>query len=120
MINETTKREKILIIMVVFAFTIVLGLYLNVRVIIDNGGKMPVYDFGEDREEYFSYTNKEEVKHWYLSDYLNIPLPKNYRIWFSLGDILIMLSLIGTSICLILYERERKGGIKNENILPKM
>lgn len=67
-----------------------IGAVLNLAVISENGGRMPVYFMEEvDSEKHFSFTNFEEVKFPYLSDIIHLE-GKKYYANFSIGDILIV------------------------------
>jgi len=82
---KTIRFLSIFIIVIVSAFLFVLiGAVLNQTAVSANGGKMPVYNsYGED-DQHFGFDNKEDVKHFYLTDIIPIG---DYAL--SIGDILL-------------------------------
>jgi len=66
------------------------GAMLNIACIMNNGGRMPVLSEHHFSDAYyFSYTNKDIVSKWYLSDIFKIG-----RATYSLGDFLMYIGLL--------------------------
>lgn len=96
-----------MIILIIFMF---LGGFLNIAVVLANGGRMPVYTdrFYINNSDYFSYDDPSDVR---LHRYADIFVINDY-IFFSVGDIIVFGSLlsfifVGT-ILLIKNKKHRK------------
>ena len=77
-------------ILLVSMAVVFVGCVMNFTVIVDNGGKMPVYDmYVGDIDKHFTYYDKEDIKWWYFSDIWGIG-----RMMFSVGDIFLVLGSI--------------------------
>jgi hypothetical protein len=78
-----------------FFMVILLGVLANFMVFSANGYLMPVKtDININSNMHFSYQENNEIKLWLLSDIIGGEI-NNYIFLFSLGDVLITLSLIG-------------------------
>jgi len=78
-----------------FLMIIILGIIVNYIAFSSNGFQMPVrteYQF--DDGFHFSYQESSEVKVWLLTDIFNI----KDRFVFSLGDVIIIIGLLGLII----------------------
>lgn len=78
---------------------LMIGAGMNITVVADNGGRMPVWNTGVtyNTETHFTITaeNFEEVKHIHLADIFHTPsIIHTHSIIFSLGDLFVCLSLI--------------------------
>lgn len=85
-------RWNLLLILSLCANIILLGSSMNMFATSENHGKMPVYS---ERQNYyfadkthFSYSNKEEVNVWYLTDIFYTTNSRN-EIWYSVGDVFL-------------------------------
>ena len=71
-----------------------------------NGWKMPVlHDYPYEDSTHFTYTDKQSVKNWILTDIIPIPNPY-FIIAFSLGDIFIVMGFIFSLVTQIQILRE--------------
>lgn len=78
-----------LFIMLFIAVLVMLGMSLNAKVMMANGGRMPVYtEYPLDTDKHFSFQDKYEVKMFELSDNKKISL-LNLNYYYSTGDILL-------------------------------
>lgn len=124
--EEVTDLKKQLIIkekklnferlfLTVFFVMLFTGGILNTLPLIHNGGRMPVYTsiLFEDDSRHFRFENKEEVKYWALSDIFYMDLRK-YNLWFSIGDVIIILGGIYAIIIAIYYTKEVIKNKKNK------
>lgn len=75
-----------------FLALLILGMSLNFLVIVENKGKMPVYNHNNylEQEGYILFNNFNEVNYPYLSDRFYIINPDYYL--FSIGDIIMFIS----------------------------
>jgi len=99
--KKLSKREKALIKITIFMFLFVLGFFLNINVKFNNNFKMPVYFSGKNLildEQHFQFSNKSKVNFFYLTDIFYFPF---FNIFFSIGDVLICIGLIGFFYSLI-------------------
>jgi len=91
-----------------------IGMILNMFVFSANGYLMPVksereYNFNNNK--HFTYQNNSEVKLWLLTDWLFIKI-KNNIIYFSIGDLIILVSiltLIYNTISLLKLNNSKKN-----------
>lgn len=102
---------------------ILFGVFLNFVVFSANGYSMPVKaDFDYQDNNHFSYSDRNEVKMWLLSDWFQLHT-KHRLIVFSLGDIIIVLNaffLVYTLIRVILLKEEPNKKIKKEIFIKEI
>jgi hypothetical protein len=112
-----TKRDKKIMILLFLNMTILVvcmvGVTLNFKVIIENDGRMPVYQkhlgYKLDTERHFTFENKSEISHFYLADI--IPISRGI---FSIGDIVMIFSVAifisnGVALIKLFYWTEESG-----------
>lgn len=105
-----TNREKYLFGMFLSIFIMTLGILFNFIVIVENGGKMPVYVNHDlkgiiDEKEHFYYNDKSEIEYPHLSDI--IPFRFNGEKYkASIGDVVMISSLTSLVIFSFLYTRK--------------
>lgn len=84
-----------------FMMVCLVGAILNISVISTNGGRMPVlWEENYSSLEHFSYQNKNEVRQWFLSDIIDFG-----GFIFSIGDFLMIIGLLLSTITLMLRLR---------------
>jgi hypothetical protein len=97
-----------------FIMLMIMGMLLNMFVVGANGWQMPAIcddtkyyceqeaDSGRSilgaKNVQFTYTDKSEVKFWWLSDIIRIDM-KNNSIIFSSGDVIMLISMIVVFVC---------------------
>lgn len=94
LINLFLIERRYMTYFLLFMVIFIIGGACNFLVVTSNSGKMPVlseYDLLTSR--HFTFTEENEVNYWFLSDVFRINI-----VYFSLGDILVFLSLIGGSV----------------------
>ena len=103
------------ILLAFFMFISFSGLLMNYTAKFYNNGKMPVkfdsYSFETNR--HFSYSNKEEVNFWFLSDIY----PASFGT-FSIGDYFLFLGAIGSLFTFLFMSLHIFLVLKN-NIFPR-
>lgn len=105
-----TNREKYLFGMFLSIFIMSIGILFNFIVIVENGGKMPVYVNHDlkgiiDEKEHFYYNNKEDVNYSHLTDI--IPFRFNGEKYkASIGDAVMILSIVSLIVFSFLYTRK--------------
>ena len=72
-----------------FMILFMIGMLCNFVVVIGNNGRMPVYQYDVDSEEYFGFWNKEDIKYFYLTDMIYVSY---LNAIVSFGDILMVFS----------------------------
>lgn len=89
---KITFRESLLIGGIVCLIIFYIGIALNFVAVKSNDCKMPVYNEIMDceLESHIYTTNKSEINYFHLTDIINM-----YGYAFSIGDILIILGIIG-------------------------
>jgi len=93
--KKVPKREKLLILAVIFLSLGTFGAFLNMSVVGNNDCRMPVYT-GKwllDTNTHFNFTEKESVNQFLLTDIIHIKLFREG--YYSIGDILIYLGGLG-------------------------
>ena len=122
------NEEKLIILKVANYLTfiasviiIIMGGMLNHSVIISNGCKMPVYtdeiNFSNSKS-HFSFTDKNAVNNFYLSDIFKIKI-KNFLAIFSIGDFVVLLGFTFSIMSLvkkIKLNRRIKKNVRKEKI----
>lgn len=77
-----------------YALVLILGILSNSLAMAANDWKMPVlHDYPYQDNTHITYTDKESVKLWILTDIIPIP-NKWYIISFSIGDVILTCSLV--------------------------
>lgn len=113
--TKIPKREKLLISILICMMVMMAGLTTNFRVVRANKGLMPVYDdYIETDSVHLPFTDKTQVNYWYLSDVFRMDLPKDYEMFYSIGDLLMLIGLIGLILFIILYFNIIKNDSKNK------
>jgi len=83
--NIPPKLKKYLIILVFAILLMMFGTFLNIKVIVANDYRMPVYKAFDDTEEHFGFWDRSEVNLFYLTARFVIG-----EGIYSLGDIFII------------------------------
>ena len=90
--------EKLSIFLIVYLFLSIFGAFLNTLVVKSNGNKMPVYTkYIVERSDHFDFQNKNKVNFFYLSDIFEFNYKyksDSYFMWFSIGDVMVVSSVI--------------------------
>jgi hypothetical protein len=105
------KYTKIFTVFIILYLSIAVGVVgggLNMFVVNNNGNKMPVFIDNERQsyssDTYFTYHSIFEVKYHFLSDRFVLNLDGDrYLSYFSIGDVLITISVISIVICMIMF-----------------
>jgi len=104
-----TKTEKTLIWLFIFTAIGVLGLRMNYITLLNNDCKMPVSWTYDDYESFPFHILTDDIKsfnYWYLSDIFGVKGKSMY----SLGDILIVVSMVGVLLFSIKFWIDKKHG----------
>ncbi|GIW67811.1 MAG: hypothetical protein KatS3mg096_706 [Candidatus Parcubacteria bacterium] len=98
LIRLVLKRDELLILTLLFSFLI--GANLNLYAVVSNDCKMPylikhrpIMDFDYDSNKHKPIADFREAKVYFLTDFMSIPTLSK-RIYFSLGDLFLYLSII--------------------------
>lgn len=77
-----------------FIMLFIIGALLNITAMSSNDWRMPVlHSYQYEDNTHFTYTDKDSVKNWILTDI--IVIPNNYFIIaFSIGDFFILFSFV--------------------------
>lgn len=103
--NDDTKLFATLWVLTLF---LTVGLSLNLQAVLGNEGKMPVQGLIDNRDIHFSFTDPSEVNNYYLTDMMKVPLTNDRILFFSIGDVIMVLSIISMfSITLFYFRKER-------------
>ena len=93
------KREKLLIGMFVFLLIVTLSVTSNTIAKKNNGGKMPVLTSSSYKTNtHFTFQEKQEVSHFYLTDIISLGGDI-----YSIGDFGLYLGFIGVTLFSILW-----------------
>jgi|GEM_PF-5092016 len=105
--TKFTLKDKNQILRVALISTLILniafiGAILNLTVMTNNYGKMPVYiGYYFNEPHHFGFIYPNEVKLWYLSDIINLS-NRFYEHYLSVGDVLCYLAFFGSlTFCII-------------------
>lgn len=103
--EQVKEHSFIFFILWIATIVILLGCTFQFKVIIGNGGKMPVkYGVQHEDADHFTYQDASDVKLAILSDRIYL-----FRSLFSIGDLIIILgSTTFFILCVILIWRLRK------------
>jgi len=100
-----------------FLMVLIMGMMLNMFVVSANGYMMPVKNnIIIDSDRHFFFQENNEVRFWQLSDIYGGVI-KNYIFMFSIGDVIILIGIIGLfwyQIKLIILYAKRRKEIKKE------
>jgi hypothetical protein len=111
--NYYKKMMKFSLIWNVALAIVILGVIMNFVALTNNGCKMPfIADYEYESETHFSYKDKGEVNHWYLTDIISM---SKDELTISIGDFLIVIGgalVIGFSIIFVTYLYRIKKGVK--------
>jgi len=104
--NKTTL--EILLILNFFILIFLFGLFLNKIVMINNEGRMPVYEYRNvtETEIHYGYSDKNEINLWFLSDIFFAEKdmfihPKGSI--FSIGDCFLWIGYFGSWLTLLFF-----------------
>ena len=103
--NNDTKLFATLWILTLF---LTVGVSLNLQAVISNEGGMPVQGSGQDTETHFYYTDPSEVNYYYLTDIMKLPVTKDRTLYFSIGDLLMVVSILFMAFTNIYYYKKEK------------
>jgi len=100
---------EFLLILNFFLIIFLFGLFLNNIVMINNGGRMPVYAIHrpvQETEIHYGYSDKNEINLWYLSDVFFAEKdmfihPKGSI--FSIGDCFLWIGYFGSWLTLLFF-----------------
>lgn len=88
-----------------FIFVFMIGVVCNITAIAFNGGKMPVFTSGVVPSFYIPFQHFSEVSVPYLTDIFSFGF-----IIFSIGDVFLLVSVIGMFTLVIKRIARRKHG----------
>lgn len=95
------KIEILLSITIAFMI-IFIGAILNTACIMMNNGRMPVYTENYINSfTHFNFNNINEIKLFDFSDKFNIKFSNGYILFFSVGDILVVIGILLISVCIV-------------------
>lgn len=101
---------------------IIVGVAINMTVMINNEGKMPVKADAQDFSnlvitKHMFFQKNSEVKHWYFADIIGFSVGNHYG-YFSIGDVFCMAGIAlyasGALFWWSAYRRQKK--MLKENI----
>lgn len=123
------KREGILLGMLIAMLIAFLGGFMNMGAVASNQGKMPVNaDYNYETETHISYKilkeNTGEIENIYLTDYLKKDFSNGSVLYYSIGDILLLVfGIIFVSLslwyCIESYKFKKEYKLKNPQIISK-
>lgn len=97
---EILKRRAV--IGLIFMNLFLIGAFLNLLTISENGGKMPVYTNNTfpTSPRHFIFNESSQVKNFILTDIMHVAfVDKGFEIYFSIGDVIIY----ATGITFVIY-----------------
>lgn len=103
------KLYHLSIISQISLFFVLMGALCNFMVMMEHGGKMPIYYeyIYETDEEHFVYTDKDDVKMWYFTDFIVLG-----HYIYSIGDFLLFLGALSYTVSKIfvlrIYLRQKR------------
>lgn len=96
---RTTTLPTISFLFLIFGLVLVLcGAAMNMTVMINNEGKMPVRADAEDFSnlkitKHSFFQENSEVKYWFFADIINLSVGEHYG-YFSIGDVFAMAGVV--------------------------